>query len=155
MARSSAMWTSSVSLGGVISTAKQPLIRSPLAHVLPARAFFDLAKGPRIDGLISWGGSRAGFGVNLNETEMEEFIAPYRHLPIINYEGIIKGIPAVLTDTYRGMCDLIAHMIEVHRRRRFGHIRTRYGGMAFLSILRLSCMRPIGAKQSALKRCTP
>jgi signal transduction histidine kinase/DNA-binding LacI/PurR family transcriptional regulator/DNA-binding LytR/AlgR family response regulator len=110
-------------VGGVISTAVQPLIRSPLAHVLPARAFFDLAKGPRIDGLITWGGSRAGFGVNLNETEMEEFIAPYRYLPIINYEGIIKGIPSVLTDTYRGMCDLISHMIEVHRRRRIALIR--------------------------------
>lgn len=110
-------------VGGVIPSATQPLIKSPLTHVLPARAFFDLANGPRIDGLITWGGSRAGFGVNLNETEMEEFIALYRRLPLVNYEGIIKGIPSVLTDTHRGMCDLLTHMIDVHRCRRIVLIR--------------------------------
>lgn len=110
-------------MGGTPPTRKQPLLRVPYRQTLSALSFFSLANSPRLDGLITWGGSRAGFGVNLDETEMEEFIAPYRRLPMVNYEGSIQGIPSVWTDTRQGMSTLLAHMIEYHRRRRIVFIR--------------------------------
>jgi DNA-binding LacI/PurR family transcriptional regulator len=50
-------------------------------------------------------------------------MARYRALPIVNYEGFIEGIPSVTTDTYSGMCELIAHLIDVHACRRIAFIR--------------------------------
>lgn len=110
-------------VGGMLPTRGQPLIRIPYPHSVPAFSFFSLANSPRLDGLITWGGSRAGFGMNLDDAEMEEFIAPYRRLPIVNYEGHIAGIPRVVTDTRQGMSALIEHLIERHQRRRIAFIR--------------------------------
>ncbi len=110
-------------MGGTLPTRGQPLLRVPYPQTLPAFSFFSLANSPRLDGLITWGGSRAGFGMNLDDAEMEEFIAPYRRLPIVNYEGRIAGAPSVVTDTRQGMSALMEHMIERHRRRRIVFIR--------------------------------
>lgn len=78
-------------MGGTPPTRKEPLLRVPYLQTLPALSFFALANSPRLDGLITWGGSRAGFGVNLDEAEIEEFIAPYRRLPIVNYEVLSRA----------------------------------------------------------------
>ncbi len=110
-------------MGGTLPTRKQPLLRVSYPQALPALSFFPLANSSRLDGLITWGGSRAGFSVNLDDAEMEEFIAPYRRLPMVNYEGSIRGIPSVVTDTLQGMRTLIEHMIECHQRRRIVFIR--------------------------------
>lgn len=110
-------------VGGTLLTRKQPLLRVPYPQVIPALSLFSLANSARLNGLITWGGSRAGFSMNLDETEVEEFIAPYRRLPIVNYEGSIRGIPSVVTDTRKGMRALIEHMIERHQRRRIVFIR--------------------------------
>lgn len=110
-------------MGGSLPTRGQPLLRVPYSQTLPAFSFFSLANSPRLDGLITWGGSRAGFSMNLDDAEMEEFIAPYRRLPIVNYEGHIAGIPSVVTDTRQGMIALIEHMIRLHQRRRIAFIR--------------------------------
>lgn len=110
-------------MGGTLPTRGQPLLKVPYLHVLPAQSFFSLASDSRLDGLITWSGSRVGFGMNLDEAEMEEFIAPYRRLPIVNYEGYIEGIPSVVTDTRQGMAALLEHMIERHQRRCIVFIR--------------------------------
>jgi signal transduction histidine kinase/DNA-binding LacI/PurR family transcriptional regulator/ActR/RegA family two-component response regulator len=110
-------------MGGTLPTRGQPLLRVPYPQKLPALSFFSLANSSRLDGLITWGGSKAGLSVNLDDAEMEEFIAPYRWLPIVNYEGFIQGVPSVVTDTRQGMRALIEHMIERHQRRRIAFIR--------------------------------
>ncbi len=65
--------------------------------------------------------------MNLDDAEVEEFIAPYRRLPLVNYEGRIAGVPSVVTDTRQGMRALIEHMIENHQRRRIAFIRGPVG----------------------------
>lgn len=110
-------------IGGALPTHGQPVLRVPYLRTLPAQRFFSLANSARLCGLITWGGSGVGFSMNLDRCEMEEFIAPYRWLPIVNYEGYIEGIPSIVTDTRQGMRALIAHMIEHHQRRRIAFIR--------------------------------
>ncbi len=114
-------------IGGTLPTRGQPLLRVPYSQRLPGLSFFSLTNSPRLDGVITWGGSKAGFSMNLDDAEMEEFIAPYRRLPLINYEGRIAGVPSVVTDTHQGMCALIEHLIEHHQRRRIAFIRGPVG----------------------------
>ncbi len=114
-------------MGGTLPTRGQPLLRVPYPQRLPALSFFSLANSPRLDGMITWGGSRAGFSMNLDDAEVEEFIAPYRRLPLVNYEGRIAGVPSVVTDTRQGMRALIEHMIENHQQRRIAFIRGPVG----------------------------
>ncbi|ABU59189.1 PAS/PAC sensor hybrid histidine kinase [Roseiflexus castenholzii DSM 13941] len=110
-------------LSGTLPVRSQALLRVPYLQVLPALSFFALANSERLDGLITWGGSRSGFGINLDDAEMEEFIAPFRRLPMVNYEGLIQGVPSVVTDTRQGMRTLLEHLIERHQRCRIAFIR--------------------------------
>jgi PAS domain S-box-containing protein len=112
--------------GGVLPPDDSPIRSASLAE-LPAAAFYDIIDVNDLDGIVTWAGGGAGLGEHLSEQEMAQFIKRYRAVPLVNYEGIIDGIPNVATDTYPGMCDLLTHLIEVHGRRRIALIRGPFG----------------------------
>jgi PAS domain S-box-containing protein len=110
-------------VGGTLPASGQPQVTFFFPHTLPSTSFFDLVDETSLDGLITWAGSGVGLGMHLSDAQMHQFIARYRSLPIVNYEGFIEGISSITTDTYLGMCELIAHMIDVHACRRIAFIR--------------------------------
>lgn len=111
-------------LGGAVMTGElETTVLYGIGSVESAALLYDLVTPETVDGLVTWAGSGAGLGIHLNEAEMDDFFARYRPLPIVNYEKVVPGIPTVLTDTYRGMCQLLRHVIEDHRRRRIAIMR--------------------------------
>ncbi len=116
-------------LGGPIPAIGRLQVRYFLPSELQAAILYDLVDVERLDGLVTWAGSGAGLGMHVNAEEMNQFLDRYRALPIVNYEGVLAGIPSVVTDTYRDMGKLIAHLIEVHDRRRIVLIRGPQGHM--------------------------
>jgi signal transduction histidine kinase len=116
-------------LGGPIPATGRLQVRYFLPSELQAAILYDLVDVERLDGLVTWAGSGAGLGMHVNAEEMNQFLDRYRALPIVNYEGVLAGIPSVVTDTYRDMGKLIAHLIEAHDRRRFVLIRGPQGHM--------------------------
>ena len=116
-------------IGGEVVTPDRLHIQHSFLHELPAAFFYDLADVERLDGVITWAGSGVGLGMHLDDNEMERFVAPYRARPIVNYEGIMEGIPSVITDTHQGMCALLAHVIETHGCRRIALMRGPKGHM--------------------------
>jgi PAS domain S-box-containing protein len=110
-------------VGGTIPASGQPQVTFYFPHTLPSTSFFELVDETNLDGLITWAGSGVGLGMHLNNAQMNQFIARYRSLPIVNYEGYIEGIPSITTDTYLGMCELMTHIIDVHACFRIAFIR--------------------------------
>ncbi len=116
-------------IGGSIPAAGQLQVRYFLPDEFRSTILYDLADVERLDGLVTWAGSGAGLGMHVNAEEMYQFLERYRGLPIVNYEGILAGTPSVMTDTYRDMGKLMAHLIEGHNRRRIVLIRGPQGHM--------------------------
>ena len=116
-------------MGGPIPASDQLQVQYFLPYEFQAAILYDLVEVEHLDGLVTWAGSGVGLGMHLDETEMEQFFDRYRALPVVNYDGVLEGIPSVVTDTYQGMCELLTHLIEAHGRRRIALIRGPEGHM--------------------------
>lgn len=81
---------------------------------------YDLIDVDRLDGLIIWASSLAS---DVGPESIARFCARFRSLPIVSIGLAFEGIPGVLLDSYQGMRDAIAHLIEMHGRRRLAFIR--------------------------------
>ncbi len=111
-------------LGGAVMTEQlKATVLYGMSGVESAAVLYDLANVDNLDGLVTWAGVGAGLGIHLNQEEMEAFLQRYRTLPIVNYEKVIEGIPCILTDTYQGMREVVAHLIEGHHCRRIALMR--------------------------------
>ncbi|MDQ1301591.1 MAG: hypothetical protein QG637_1513, partial [Chloroflexota bacterium] len=81
---------------------------------------YDLIDTDRLAGLIIWASSLAS---DVGPECIPRFCARYRSLPIVSIGLALDGIPGVLLDSYQGMRDAIAHLIEAHDRRRLAFVR--------------------------------
>jgi DNA-binding LacI/PurR family transcriptional regulator len=86
----------------------------------PANVAYDLAGAETLDGLVSWASSVGGA---LEHQKIASFHRRYLPLPMVSITLPMTGIPTVLIDSYRGMQDMIDHLIEVHGYRRLCFIR--------------------------------
>ncbi|MGD8599547.1 MAG: substrate-binding domain-containing protein, partial [Anaerolineae bacterium] len=86
----------------------------------PANIAYDLVNGRLVDGLVSWASSIGG---NLEHDEVVRFHGRYQSLPRVSIGLPMAGVPTVLIDSYRGMRDMIAHLIQVHGYRRLSFVR--------------------------------
>ena len=80
---------------------------------------FELAGPENVDGLIV-GSDFLGHYVGAER--IKEFCAQYHPLPIVKYEPFVEGYPTLLFDFYRGMYELITHLVEVHGLHKIGYI---------------------------------
>jgi PAS domain S-box-containing protein len=85
-----------------------------------ASILYELASAENVDGLISWASS---IGNYMSIEELQAFHDRYRPLPVVTVGRTLKGFPSLLMDSYSGMRDEIAHLIEVHGYRRLAFIR--------------------------------
>ncbi len=96
------------------------VLRSPDGFATQANAVYDLVNPRLIDGLIIWSSALDWF---IKPREMEEFCERYRPLPMVSVARVLKGIPSIVVDNYRGMKEAIIHLIHVHGYRRIVFLR--------------------------------
>jgi signal transduction histidine kinase/DNA-binding LacI/PurR family transcriptional regulator/AraC-like DNA-binding protein/DNA-binding response OmpR family regulator len=77
----------------------------------PANVLYDLVSSEVVDGLVSWASSVGG---SLEHDEIVRFHRRYRPLPMVSITLPMEGCPTVLIDSYAGMRDVVAHLIESH-----------------------------------------
>jgi PAS domain S-box-containing protein len=97
--------------GGLLHDPYQPY---PLARVI-----YDLVSTEVVDGLVIWGAQLVHF---TSPEALIDFCEPYRSLPIVNIGLELEGIPTLLIDNYRGMRELVTHLVEAHGYRRIAFI---------------------------------
>jgi PAS domain S-box-containing protein len=76
-------------------------------------------RAEKLDGLVIWG--QVGSG-------LQEFIERLHPLPVVTISLAVKGTPAVLTDNYDAMSQLVTHLIETHGCQRIAFIRSEQKG---------------------------
>lgn len=96
------------------------VLRSPDGFAAQANVVYDLVNACLINGLIIWSSALDWF---LKPKEMEEFCERYRPLPMVSVARVLKGIPSIVVDNYRGMKEAIIHLIHVHGYRRIVFLR--------------------------------
>lgn len=95
-------------------------LRSPDGFEAQSNVLYDLVNTQRIDGSIIW---LAGLTFQIDLEEVKIFCERYRPLPIVTVGVHVDGIPCVTVDNYHGMHNVVAHLVEVHRRSRIALIR--------------------------------
>jgi signal transduction histidine kinase/DNA-binding LacI/PurR family transcriptional regulator/AraC-like DNA-binding protein len=84
-----------------------------------SNAAFDLASRTSLDGLVTWA---SALGKDVARDEIIDFHRCYR-LPVVSLTLPLPGIPVVLIDSYEGMREIIAHLVEFHGHHRLAFIR--------------------------------
>lgn len=77
-------------------------------------AYYNLVGIEDLDGLITIGIDTPEFVRDLCER--------FSPLPVVSVEHALEGIPSILVDDYRGMHDLVSHLMEVHGCRRIAFV---------------------------------
>ncbi|MFZ6027777.1 MAG: response regulator [Chloroflexota bacterium] len=90
-----------------------------LAAPDPARReeniIYQLASSETVEGLAL---HHSGMGTYLSMSDFNEFLEPYRPLPMVSIEDGPEDIPGVHWDAYEGMHKVLVHLIEGHGCRR-------------------------------------
>ncbi len=97
--------------GDLVESNEGPLIGSSI---------FQAANEDIIDAIIIYG-SRLGTWVS--QETFQEFCNQFKSKPVVSIGQQIDGIPAVLSDNYNGMHELVRHLIDDHGYRRIAFIR--------------------------------
>ncbi len=95
----------------------------PGDSMVDASMVYELISVENLDGLVAWAGEGVAVTQHLDRRGVEDFLGRYAPLPIVNYEGAIKGIPSILTDTGPGMREVLVHLLELHGCHRIALIR--------------------------------
>jgi signal transduction histidine kinase/AraC-like DNA-binding protein len=85
----------------------------------PANIAYELVSTKVVDGLVSWASSVGGA---LERDEIAKFHCRYHPLPIVSITLPLEGIPTVSIDSYQGMRDMVAHLVEFHGYHRLAFI---------------------------------
>ncbi len=112
---SQALWS------GVVDAAKErganlicfagDILRDSEGLPSPGNIAYDLVDASLVDGLVSWTSSIGG---TLEHDEVANFHRRFHPLPMVSITLPMEGVPTVSIDSYQGMRDMIAHLIEVH-----------------------------------------
>jgi serine phosphatase RsbU (regulator of sigma subunit)/DNA-binding LacI/PurR family transcriptional regulator len=94
-------------------------LRYPDGAASPGNVLYELVSSEVVDGLVSWASSVGG---SLEYDETVAFHRRYRPIPIVSITLPMAGCPTVLIDSYAGMRDMLAHLIEFHGYRRLAFI---------------------------------
>jgi DNA-binding LacI/PurR family transcriptional regulator/anti-anti-sigma regulatory factor len=95
-------------------------LRDPRGFQAQANLLYDLVGAENVDGVVSWASS---IGNYVDADEIRTFHQHYRPLPVVTMGRTLEGFPSLLMDSYHGMREAIAHLVEVHGYRRLAFIR--------------------------------
>ncbi len=96
------------------------ILRDDAGFPSPANVVYDLVNLDMVDGLVSWASSLGG---SLTHGGVVAFHHRYQPLPMVSITLPMPGVPTISIDSYQGMLDVIAHLIEFHGHRRLAFIR--------------------------------
>ncbi|MBN2393469.1 MAG: substrate-binding domain-containing protein [Anaerolineae bacterium] len=85
-----------------------------------ANILYALVGANSVDGLVSWASS---IGNLVAPDEIKAFHERYHPLPVVTIGRVWEGIPGLSMESYHGMYETVAHLIEVHRCRHLAFIR--------------------------------
>ncbi|MBN1979685.1 MAG: substrate-binding domain-containing protein [Anaerolineae bacterium] len=95
-------------------------LRDPRSFQGQANVLYSIVGAGNVDGVVSWAST---IGNYVDADEIRAFHEHYRPLPVVIIGRVIEGFPGLLMDSYEGMREAIAHLIEVHGVRRLAFIR--------------------------------
>lgn len=109
------IWLSATGAAGeaglnVLTFAGQPL-RSPVGYEHQANSVYDLINPNRLAGIVLL---TSGLGLYVGVEGMRSFCAPLSGIPLVSVQMLLPGVPSILIDNYRGMREVVDHLIEVH-----------------------------------------
>jgi signal transduction histidine kinase/DNA-binding LacI/PurR family transcriptional regulator/AraC-like DNA-binding protein/ActR/RegA family two-component response regulator len=94
-------------------------LRYPEPFYHHANQVYGLVDRQRLDGLVIWSSSLAGF---IGPEGMRKFCQQYSPLPMVGIGLPLPGIPTVILDSYQGMRAAMLHLVQVHGRRRIAFL---------------------------------
>ncbi|MCI0475536.1 MAG: substrate-binding domain-containing protein, partial [Anaerolineales bacterium] len=95
-------------------------LHDPADFTMRGNVVYEMIDKNALDGLIIWTSSLSSY---VGLASIEKFCARYRPLPMVSIGVVLEGIPSILLDSYRGMRELMSHLITAHQRRRLVFIR--------------------------------
>jgi signal transduction histidine kinase/DNA-binding LacI/PurR family transcriptional regulator/AraC-like DNA-binding protein/DNA-binding response OmpR family regulator len=96
------------------------VLRDAAGFSSPANVAYQLTSPEIVDGLVSWASSMGG---SLEPDEIARFHRRYLPLPVVSITLPMTGMPSVSIDSYQGMRDVIAHLVEHHGYHRLAFVR--------------------------------
>ena len=98
-------------------------IRSYHGFEFQRNMLYDLVTSDVVSGLVVSG--TLGHGVS--HDELRNFCLEYQPLPVVMTAVNLDGMPCVVGDSYRGIKELVEHLLNVHKREQIGFIRGPVG----------------------------
>ena len=95
-------------------------LKSPVGFEEQANAIYDLISAERLDGILLL---TSGLGLYVGLEGMQTFCRQLEGLPIVSLQMRMPGVPSLLVDSYRGMREVVDHLIEGHGYRRIAFLR--------------------------------
>ena len=119
-----AMWTAIVNAAheqdaNVVCVAGGDLDKS-FEYANANGSIYQAAKEDIIDAVIIYG---SRLGTSIPEKVFHAFCHQFTEKPVVSIGQPVEGIPAVLSDNYFGMYDMVQHLIHEHGYRRIAFIR--------------------------------
>jgi len=95
-------------------------IDSPQSLERQANAIYELISAEKLSGAVVMS---SGLGLYVGRDGMQAFCARLGNRPLVSLQMELPGVPSILSDSYRGMREVIDHLIEVHHCRRILYLR--------------------------------
>ena len=95
-------------------------LRDPRGFQSQGNILYTLAGPENCDGLLIWA---SNLGNYVGVDEIAAFCDRYRPQPFVTIGRAVPGAPCVVQDSYAGVCEAMAHLIETHGFRRIAFLR--------------------------------
>ncbi len=96
-------------------------LETPLAYRAQRNIAYELIDSRLVQGLIVFSGS---LGLVVGAEGVERFITShFGSIPTVSLGMELRNVPSFLVDNYQGMYAVVAHLIQVHARRKFAFVR--------------------------------
>ena len=95
-------------------------IDSPQSLERQANAIYELISAEKLSGAVVMS---SGLGIHVGHDGMQAFCARFGNRPLVSLQMELPGVPSILVDSYRGMREVIDHLIEAHHCRRIVFFR--------------------------------
>jgi len=103
-------------------------ILDPNGFAKQGNIIYEIAKGEKIDGLISWKGS---FTEHLEEKKILEFVEGFG-VPVVSVEGKAGSHPQITYGNLEGMKLNVEHIVKVHGFKKIGYLGLVPGHQGFM-----------------------
>jgi signal transduction histidine kinase/DNA-binding LacI/PurR family transcriptional regulator/AraC-like DNA-binding protein/DNA-binding LytR/AlgR family response regulator len=95
-------------------------LQSPSGFQDPSNAIYKLISPSRLDGVIVLS---SGLALYTGLEGIRDFVKSFENLPLVSLQMALQGVPSILVDDYRGMREVVDHLIEVHHYRQIAFVR--------------------------------